>query len=402
VNKFKKYTAPILVLALGFGGYMLLLAIKPEPEKREQAARPVTVFVEKVSSSTVQLDVVTEGEVRSRVAIDLVAQVSGRVMSVAPAFTEGGNVMPGETLVTIEDIDYQLALKQASARVAAAQVQVELALADADVARKQLRGTKNPSDLALKKPQLAEARAQLLAAEADLQQAQVNLERTRVSLPFKGRIEDTYVDLGQFVSAGTPLGRAFATDKVEVRLPITDDQLASLDLPIGYEAEPGGGLDIEFSATVAGREHHWQGKLVRLDASIDSSTRLLYALAEVDDPYGTSASGEGMPMAVGLYVNGNIRGRRIEDAIRIPRSALRAGNTVYVVNSDGRLEVRTVQVTHSSPNYAVISEGLSASELVIISTMRNPIPGMALQANTSATDTGALSANPAEAADGAG
>jgi RND family efflux transporter MFP subunit len=402
VNKFKKYTAPILVLALGFGGYMLLLAIKPEPEKREQAARPVTVFVEKVSSSTVQLDVVTEGEVRSRVAIDLVAQVSGRVMSVAPAFTEGGNVMPGETLVTIEDIDYQLALKQASARVAAAQVQVELALADADVARKQLRGTKNPSDLALKKPQLAEARAQLLAAEADLQQAQVNLERTRVSLPFKGRIEDTYVDLGQFVSAGTPLGRAFATDKVEVRLPITDDQLASLDLPIGYEAEPGGGLDTEFSATVAGREHQWQGKLVRLDASIDSSTRLLYALAEVDDPYGTSASGEGMPMAVGLYVNGNIRGRRIEDAIRIPRSALRAGNTVYVVNSDGRLEVRTVQVTHSSPNYAVISEGLSASELVIISTIRNPIPGMALQANTSATDTGALSANPAEAADGAG
>ena len=402
MNKFKKYTAPILVLALGFGGYMLLLAIKPEPEKREQAARPVTVFVEKVSSSTVQLDVVTEGEVRSRVAIDLVAQVSGRVMSVAPAFTEGGNVMPGETLVTIEDIDYQLALKQASARVAAAQVQVELALADADVARKQLRGTKNPSDLALKKPQLAEARAQLLAAEADLQQAQVNLERTRVSLPFKGRIEDTYVDLGQFVSAGTPLGRAFATDKVEVRLPITDDQLASLDLPIGYEAEPGGGLDIEFSATVAGREHQWQGKLVRLDASIDSSTRLLYALAEVDDPYGTSASGEGMPMAVGLYVNGNIRGRRIEDAIRIPRSALRAGNTVYVVNSDGRLEVRTVQVTHSSPNYAVISEGLSASELVIISTIRNPIPGMALQANTSATDTGALSANPAEAADGAG
>ena len=402
MNKFKKYTAPILVLALGFGGYMLLLAIKPEPEKREQAARPVTVFVEKVSSSTVQLDVVTEGEVRSRVAIDLVAQVSGRVMSVAPAFTEGGNVMPGETLVTIEDIDYQLALKQASARVAAAQVQVELALADADVARKQLRGTKNPSDLALKKPQLAEARAQLLAAEADLQQAQVNLERTRVSLPFKGRIEDTYVDLGQFVSAGTPLGRAFATDKVEVRLPITDDQLASLDLPIGYEAEPGGGLDIEFSATVAGREHHWQGKLIRLDASIDSSTRLLYALAEVDDPYGTSASGEGMPMAVGLYVNGNIRGRRIEDAIRIPRSALRAGNTVYVVNSDGRLEVRTVQVTHSSPNYAVISEGLSASELVIISTIRNPIPGMALQANTSATDTGALSANPAEAADGAG
>lgn len=391
MSKIIKYTTPLLVISLGIGGYLLLQASKPEPEKRDELARPVAVFVEQVNSSSVQLDVVTEGEVRSRVAIDLVAQVTGRVMAVSPDFTEGGSVLPGETLVTIEDTDYQLALKQASARVAEGQVGVELALAGADVARKQLRGTKNPSDLALKKPQLAEARARLLAAEADLQQAQVNLERTRVSLPFKGRIAETYVDLGQFISIGTPLGRAFATDKVEVRLPITDNQLASLGLPIGYEAEPGKGLDIEFRATVAGLEHQWPGKLVRLDASIDSATRLLYALAVVEDPYGASASGQGMPMAVGLYVSGIIRGRSIDDAIRIPRSALRAGNTVYVVSAEDQLEVRTVQVAHSSPSYAVISEGLNSGALVIVSSIRNPIPGMALKANTSGENSPAIS-----------
>jgi RND family efflux transporter MFP subunit len=216
-----------------------------------------------------------------------------------------------------------------------------------------------------------------------MQQARVNLQRTQISLPFRGRIARTYVDLGQYVAPGTPLGQVFATDKVEVRLPVNDTQLASLGLPIGYVAEEGGGLNVEFSARVAGQQQQWTGRLVRLDASIDSSTRLLYAIAELDDPYGENASENGMPMAVGLYVTARIRGREIADAVRIPRSALRAGDTVYVVNSEGLLEIRSVEVSYSSPEFAVIDNGLGVGDQVIVSTIRNPLPGMALQASES-------------------
>ncbi|MEP5766702.1 MAG: efflux RND transporter periplasmic adaptor subunit [Halieaceae bacterium] len=337
--------------------------------------------MEQVESEQVMLDVVTQGEVRSRVSIDLVAEVSGRVTDVSREFMEGGSVSPNQTLISIEDTDYRLALSQAEARVAEATVGVELALADADVARKQLRGTPNPSNLALKKPQVAEANAKLKAAQADLEQAQVNLQRTQVALPFHGRIAKTYVDLGQYVSAGTPLCSAFATDQVEIRLPITYDQLAALGLPIGYVAEPGAGLDVNFSARVAGREQLWQGQLVRLDASIDSETRTLYAIAEVEDPYGANRSEYGMPMAVGLYVTATISGRELDNAVRIPRSALRAGDTVFVLDQQGMLDIRTVSVTHSSPEHAVIDSGLRAGEKLITSTIRNPIPGMALEAN---------------------
>jgi RND family efflux transporter MFP subunit len=267
--------------------------------------------------------------------------------------------------------------------VAGATVAVQLAHADADVARQQLRNTANPSELALKKPQVAEALAQLKAAEADLQQAQLNLQRTQVSLPFRGRMARTYVDLGQYVAPGTPLGQAFATDKVEIRLPITDAQLASLGLPIGYVAEEGGGLTVEFSARVAGRQQQWTGQLVRLDAAIDSNTRLLYATAELDDPYGENASQNGMPLAVGLYVTARIRGREIADAVRIPRKALRAGDTVYVVSSEGLLEIRSVEVSYSSADFAVIGNGLNSGDQVIVSTIRNPLPGMALEASES-------------------
>lgn len=368
------------MLGAGVAIFALLQANQPAPEKRDQAPRPITVFVENVEADAVTLEVVTQGEVRSRVAIDMVAEVSGRVIDVSSEFMEGGTVTPDTVLVQVEDTDYRLALSQAEARVAEAQVALDLALADADVARKQLRGTPNPSDLALKKPQVAEARAALKAAEADLEQARVNLQRTRVALPFTGRIAETYVDLGQYVTVGSPLGRAFATDKVEVRLPITYDQLSALGLPIGFIAEPGAGLQVAFSARVAGRLQEWQGELVRLDASIDRATRTLYAIAEVDDPYGENRSASGMPMAVGLYVTATIHGRELDNAVRIPRRALRAGDTVYVLDENDQLDIRTVSVTHSSPDFAVIDDGIKPGERLITSTIRNPIPGMALQA----------------------
>lgn len=380
----RKFTIilPVAVLSAGLGIYYLLHATKPEPEKREELARPVSVFVEAVESSTVQLNISTQGEVRSRVSIDLVAQVGGRIAAVSQEFTEGGAVQPGQTLITIEDTDYQLALRQMEARVAAATVSVELALADADVSRKQLRGTLNPSDLALKKPQVAEARAYLKAAEADLSQAQINLQRTQVSLPFVGRMESTYVDLGQYVAPGTPLGRAFATDKVEVRLPLNNGQLASLGLPIGYTATPGEELLVEFSARVAGEDQQWQGRLMRLDASVDSDTRLIYAMAEVDDPYGSNASDSGMPLAVGLYVNAIIHGRNLDGALRVSNLAMRAGERVYLVGDDGLLEIRHVEVSHRAPDFAIIKSGLDIGDQVIVSTIRNPIPGMAVQATS--------------------
>ena len=379
-KKLIKLLAPVAVLGITVLVFALLQSNAPEPEKRDDGPRPVTVFVDNVESDHVNLEVITQGEVRSRVSIDLVSEVSGRITDVSGEFMEGGSVAPGDTLVQIEPTDYELSLNQAEARVAEASVALELAVADADVARKQLRGTPNPSDLALKKPQVAEARAMLKAAEADLEQARINLQRTRVSLPFEGRIARTYVDLGQYVTVGTPLGRAFATDKVEIRLPITYDQLSALGVPIGFVAQPGQGLPVTFTAKVAGREQQWQGELLRLDASIDTDTRTLYAIAEVEDPYGQNVSESGMPLAVGLYVSARIQGQDMDNAIKIPRKALRAGDTVYVLNPQGQLEIRQVTVTHSSPEFAVIAEGLRAGEQLITSTIRNPIPGMLLEA----------------------
>ena len=176
-----KVFLPVGIIILGLGVNGLLHAMKPEPEKKDEPPRPLSVFVETVTRSDIPLKVRTQGEVRARTEVDIIAQVAGRVLEVSPEFVEGGVVEPGVALIVIEPTDYQFAVHQAEARVAEAEVRVQQADADANVARYQLRDSKGASDLALKKPQVAEARARLKAATADLEQARTNLHRTRSS-----------------------------------------------------------------------------------------------------------------------------------------------------------------------------------------------------------------------------
>ena len=370
--------APIAVLAASVGAYALLQISRPAPEQSDRDPRPTSVYTATVKAHNTTLEVITQGEVRSRTAIDLVSQVGGRIIAVSPEFVEGGRIEPGVPLLQIEDTDYKLALSQAQSRLADAELAVQQALADQDVARKQLRNDRNASDLALKKPQVAQARAQREAALAGLEQARLDLQRTSLTLPFEGRVASTRVHIGQFISPGTVLGRVFSTELVEVRLPLNNAQLASLGLPIGFTAAPGEGVPVEFSAQVAGQRQQWRGTLVRLDAAVDPDSRMLYAIAEVEDPYGEAVSSKGMPLAVGLFVEAKIQGRRLQNAMQIPGSALRAGDKVFVVDSAGLLDVRSVDVAHATPRTAVISAGLAPGEKVVTSAIRNPVQGMAL------------------------
>jgi RND family efflux transporter MFP subunit len=378
-NRLVKIVAPLAVIAASAGVYALLQASRPEPEKNDEPPRAAAVYTAPVMREQGTLEVVTQGEVRSRTAIDLVSQVGGRVISVSPEFVEGGIIEPGVPLLQIDDTDYRLALSEARARLADAELAVQQALADQDVARKQLRNTRDPSDLALKKPQVQQAIAMREAAEAALERAGLDLERTRITLPFAGRVASTRVNVGQFIAPGTVMGQVFGTEVVEIRLPLNNQQLASLGLPIGYTAPAGGGLPVRFSADVAGKQQVWEGTLERLDASVDRDTRMLYAIAEVVDPYGSGASQHGMPMAVGLFVEAHISGRQLLEGMSIPASALRAGDLVYVISDESLLEIRNVSVVQSNADKAYISDGLSPGEQVVISAIRNPIQGMAVR-----------------------
>ncbi|WP_291841808.1 efflux RND transporter periplasmic adaptor subunit [Maricaulis sp.] len=371
----------IVVGAVGVGVIVSLFMSQQRPERANAAPRPVAVFVDEARLDTIALQVSSQGEARPRTQINLVPQVAGRITFVNPDFIEGGFFEAGETLVQIDDADYRLAVTRASAQVAQAQQALVREQAESELAASEWAelGEGEASSLTLREPQLAEARAQLAAAEAALQAARLDLQRTRISAPFSGRVRTKSADLGQYVSPGTPLGEVFSTDAVLVRLPLTDHELGLLGIPIAYNAGGDGeGMPVELSAALGGSQQTWQGRITRTDSAIDPQTRVLYAIAEVTDPYGAGAS-NGTPLAVGLFVTANITGRDVENAYILPRSALRGQNSVYVAEEGGTLSVRTVDVIDSNSERVVVSSGVRGGEMVVISPIRGASDGMRIQ-----------------------
>ncbi|MAC88239.1 MULTISPECIES: efflux RND transporter periplasmic adaptor subunit [Maricaulis] len=369
-----------VVGVVGVGIIVMLFGTQAEPERANAAPRPVAVFVDQARLDSIALQVSSQGEARPRTQITLVPQVAGRITFVNPDFIEGGFFEAGETLVQIDDADYRLAVTRASAQVAQAQQALTREQAESELAASEWAelGDGEASSLTLREPQLAEARAQLAAANATLQSARLDLQRTRISAPFSGRVRAKNADLGQYVSPGTQLGTVFSTDAILVRLPLTDHELGLLGIPIAYNAADGEGMPVELSATLAGRAQTWQGRITRTDSAIDPQTRVLYAIAEVADPYGAGAQ-DGAPLAVGLFVTANITGRDVENAYILPRSALRGQNSVYVAEEGGTLSVRTVEVIDSTAERVVVSSGVLGGEMVITSPIRGASDGMRIQ-----------------------
>jgi RND family efflux transporter MFP subunit len=379
VKKLLRISAPLLVLLAGVAIVQILVAAKPQPEKKEEETRLVSLYVDEVKSENVTVSVRTQGEVRPKTEIELVPQVSGRIVALSDRFNEGAEFLPDTLLLKIEDTDYRLAVVRAEARVADAQTELERQLATARIKEEEWRDggkREQATPFALNLTQVEGAKANLRSAKAELERARLDLARTEIRVPFHGRVRSRLAGIGQYVTAGNSLGRVFSIDTVEVRLPLTDTQLAELNLPMGYMADDlRAAPAVAFTATMGNRDYRWDGRIVRVDAAVDQETRLIYATAEVMDPYGLAAT-EGMPMAVGMFVSAEINGAGEQPAYVMPRDALRANDKVYVINADNKLEIRTVQVLSTSEERVLVSGGVRSGDRVVTSALPNAVDGM--------------------------
>lgn len=366
------------IIAGGVGIIVVMQMARPKLTPEEPQITPPTVFYTTATPQSVTLDVLTQGEVRPRTDITLTAQVSGRVESVSDAFVDGGAFEKGERLLKIEDADYRFAVTSAEARVAQAEENLKREQAEATLAQRdyeELGRSQDPSELALRLPQLAQAKAAYEAARADYHAAHLNLERTEISAPFKGRVRQRSAGEGQYVAPGAQLGRIFSTDVAEIRLPLTDSDLAKLGISIAFvESDDGKGPPVHLSGEIAGRTHFWEGRIARTDGAIDPTTRQISAIAVVDDPYG-AGSDDGAPLAIGLFVDAVIEGRPYDNAIVLPRSALYGRDTVYVIGADDLLEKRVVDIVSADKDTITIAGGIEAGERVATSPLRGAAEG---------------------------
>ncbi len=397
---------PCAILGAGAIAVYVLWLTRPEavPVPTERAA-PL-IRVQTLDPHELQLFVQAQGTVEPRTESELKSQVSGEVMWVSPALVPGGFFDAGDPLLKLDPVDYEANLESARAALARAESDARRArkentrqrrLADRSVASQaRIDDAQNAAHVA--EAALREARARLGRAERDLQ-------RTEVYAPYSGRVRSEKVDLGQFVSRGEALARIYAVDYAEVRLPIPDRELRYLDVPLGYRessereepatsdaypigdlAEAGApdmsGPSVLLQAEFAGEDHEWVGRIVRTEGELDPKSRMVTVVARVEDPYGRKDEIGRPPLSVGLFVDVRIEGRVVPNALVIPRSALREGGRVLVVDEDDRIHYRSIEVLRTEREAVIVEAGLQPGERVAVSPLPEAVEGMRVRAQT--------------------
>jgi multidrug efflux pump subunit AcrA (membrane-fusion protein) len=232
----------------------------------------------------------------------------------------------------------------------------------------------------LRKPQLADARANVSAAEADVQKARRDLERTQITVPYDGLVREKLADVGQYVTPGTRLGVTFSIDTAEVRLPLTNNDLKYLDLPSETEVmnQDKTYPAVTLSSGSEGDINTWEARIIRTEGVVDEMSRVIYAVAQVVDPYGVLGQSHQQELKIGTFVQAAIEGLPAENVVVLPRFVLRADNTVLVANAENELEIVPVTVARAEPRKVYISSGVEGGARIVVTTLDAPVPGTRL------------------------
>ena len=357
---------PLSILGVSVWMAYYFISTKPEPQNFSPPPQVTSVEATRMKARNFQIYLESRGTVRPRTTTTLIPEVSGRIVKISPNFREGGFFEKNEVLLSIDPLDYQTAKTIAESSAA----QAEVALREEEVRGQQaadnwkrLGKSGNPSDMVLRKPQLAEAKARLAAARAEVAKAERDLERTEIHAPFEGRILEHLVDVGQYVTPGTQLGRAFATDVMEVHLPLTGRQLAFIDLPDNFQSARNQGnvpgAEVLIKGGIGAASGEWAGRIVRADSAIDEASRQLFVVAEINDPYRRhqkpTMENSSSSLKIGMFVDALVKGKDLKNVFVLPRKAVRIGGDVILIGPDNRIRRKEITPIWSNRDEVVVS-----------------------------------------------
>ncbi len=361
---------PVTVFALAIALSVVIVKNRPQPQPAEpEVSIAPEILVVKVTNSSASPVVSTTGRVSSPHEIQIVSRVSGIIESVPENFRDGASFDKNDPLVTIEDDDYLVALAQSEASLASAQQQLATEQGLSDQAKREWRdlGNSEANALFLREPQLNAAKAQTEAARSGVAQAKLNLQRTQIIAPFDGVISARHADIGQFVTTGTPIASVHSTERVQINISLTPNEISDL----GWQAR--GDLNLEnMSAEISyqiGRLSDSQMGLIKhVSPLMDPMTQMTEVLVDLDETNFDSPS-----PAPGQFVEVRLTGEPIENAVWVNQSALFEREQVLLANGN-QLEIRAIDVVaHADSQILVV--GLDDGDLVVTNRPLWVFPG---------------------------
>jgi RND family efflux transporter MFP subunit len=372
----------LVIVTIGVLAVVVFFKLRKPPARMEQKVLAPLVKVHQLNTRDIPMVIRGYGTVSPKIEVEIIPEVAGKVVSINPELKVGGFIPAGEQVLQIDPRDYELAVQQAKAAVADAQVKIDTEVAEAEVARReweQLNPNAEPaSPLVLREPQIRQAKATLESATAQHAIAELRLERTNLSLPFDALIVSEKVDLGQYVVVGQPLGVAYGIEAVEIEVPLEDEELAWFDVFEHPVLRNGAGPAVtKTPATVkadfAGAEHSWAGYVARTTGQVDKTSRMVSAVVEVPNPFDTSAGKP--PLLPGAFVEVFIEGKVLKSAVAVPRDAIHGGNRVWLVNDDV-LHIHALEIARADKDFAYVPSGIDDGAMVVVSSLDTVMEGM--------------------------
>jgi len=373
----------IIVLIAGVIIAVLLVASRPEPEMKRKKTRATLVQVMEAQPRQEQIKVLARGTVIPAQELQLSAEVSGRITKVNPKLVPGGYLKKGDLIAKIDNRDYNAVVSQRRAQFKEAETNFkieegrqEIARREWEIMNKSLGVSGSSSDLALRKPQLENAKAAVKSARSALYQARLNRGRTVIKAPFNAIVRKKSVDVGQVVTQQTSLATLIGADRYWVQVSVPVSRISLVNLP---DSEGEGGARATITHNADGVVVIRKGEVIRLLGDLETSGRMARLLISIDDPLGLNSEEKGLPLLINAYVRVEIEGRGVNDVFVIPRTAIREGDRIWIMDESNRLKVRPVNIIWRRVEDVLIKDGISAGERIITSGIPTPIPGMALR-----------------------
>lgn len=365
----------ILAVGMALAGYIKKTA--PKAQKREPVSHTPRVETLVLAPGDHQVSIDAMGSVVPARELTLKARVSGQVKSLHPEFVAGGIVEQGERLVQIDPQDFRLALARQESQLADARYKLKLEMGYQEVARREWNlinqgapSSDEDEELALRKPHLAKARSDLAAAEAELEQARLNLARTEITAPFNAVVRITHVEVGSQISTQDSLAELVGTDEYWIRVSLPVDRLRWIHIPAS-RSETGASAIVHYRGT------RRTGRVIRLLSDLETQGRMARILVSVEDPLGhADPRPDRPPLLIGEYVRVEIQGQALRDVYRIPRTALRDGDTIWVAGGGDTLQIKPVDIVWRDDRFVLITDSLDPGDRLIVSDLATPVAGM--------------------------
>ncbi len=400
-----KALMPLLVLAGAGLGFIWMMETKPQAERQERPrlARLVEVIV--VEPGTQQVVLRAQGTVRAAQEVTLRAQVTGEVIWTSPALEPGGILRAGETVLRIDPRDFELAVAAAESRLAEAEAELAVEAGNQRVAEREyslLGRDLSPEEraLVLRAPQLAMAEARAARERAALATARLDLERSTIRAPFDAQVLSEDIDTGsRIATTSQEIARLAGTRNYWVELALPQSDLAWLDAP---------GTGPEGASVTLRQPGVWppgatrEGRVLRVLSDLTGTGRMARILVDVPDPLGLAPENADRPrLLIGQYLQAEIAGRSVPDAVALDRRHLREGDTVWLMTPEDTLTIEPVEVAWRGADQVIVTAGIPAGARLVTSGIAAVTEGMPLRLASGATAT-PREAPPAAAAAQAG